>query len=274
MFDFYRPSNTVLGCSDEKSGGLLEELYKEIDPQVIRTDIEVAEMVKYTDNTWHALKISYANEIGAICKELGIDSHEVMDIFCQDTKLNISPTYLKPGFAFGGSCLPKDVRALMYRAKTLDVDVPVIGHIMQSNEKQIERGLKAIMARDKTKIGVLGFSFKSGTDDLRESPVVEIIERLLGKGYDLRIYDRNVNLATLMGANRDYILNRIPHISKLMMNNINGVLDHADTVVIGNKDPEFAQYLNGHLNKEQDVLDLVRILEGEQRPANYQGMSW
>jgi GDP-mannose 6-dehydrogenase len=274
VYDFLHPPKTVIGCSDEQSGDVVEKLYQGIDTETIRTDIEVAEMVKYSDNTWHALKITFANELGAICKELKIDSHKVMDIFCKDTKLNISSAYLKPGFAFGGSCLPKDVRALMYRTKTLDVDVPIIGHIIQSNEKQIERGLKAIIAKGRAKVGVLGFSFKAGTDDLRESPVVELIERLLGKGYDLKIYDKNVNLASLIGANRDYILNRIPHISKLMMANAKGVLEHAETIVVGNSDPDFRDILNGDLSPEQEIIDLVRIFEEKDWPDNYQGICW
>lgn len=271
--DYYHPPKTVVGASDEKSFEMLKRLYQEIDPAMITADIEVAEMVKYTDNVWHALKISFANEIGAICKEMGIDSHKVMNIFCEDKKLNISSAYLKPGFAFGGSCLPKDVRALIYKAKTLDVEIPVISHVLQSNERQIERGLKAIVAQDNSRIGILGFSFKAATDDLRESPMVEVIERLLGKGYDLKIYDRNVNLASLMGANRDYILNKIPHISRLMMNNINGVLDHAQTIVIGNRDPEFQAALNGNLKEKQVIIDLVRIFE-QGFPSHYEGISW
>ena len=191
-------------------------------------------MVKYADNAWHALKVGFANEIGALCKGLELDSHRVMDIFCQDTKLNISRYYLKPGFAFGGSCLPKDLRALLYKAKTVDVSLPILAAILPSNERQIERGVQAVIEQGSKKVSVLGLSFKAGTDDLRESPVVELTERLIGKGYDLRIYDSNVRLASIHGANRDYILNRIPHISRLMTRSIEEALEHADTVVIGN----------------------------------------
>ena len=239
VYDFYHPPKTVIGESDHVSGDLLASLYEKMDAPLIRTELEVAEMVKYTDNNWHAVKVSFANEIGSICKALGIDSHKVMDIFCRDEKLNISPYYLKPGFAFGGSCLPKDVRALTYKARNLDLELPLLDSVMRSNQAHIERGLHRIMAKGNRKIGFLGFSFKAGTDDLRESPIVEIIERLIGKGYDLRLYDRNVNIASLIGANRDYILNRIPHISKLMMTTMEGVLEHAETIVIGNHSPEF-----------------------------------
>jgi len=169
----------------------------------VGTDIEIAEMVKYADNAWHALKVGFANEIGNVCKALEVDAHRVMDIFCQDTKLNLSPSYLKPGFAFGGSCLPKDLRALLYKAKTLDVSAPILGAILPSNEQQIERGVQAVIEKGSKKVGILGFSFKAGTDDLRESPIVELAERLIGKGYDLRMYDSNVRLAAIHGANRD-----------------------------------------------------------------------
>ncbi len=210
---------------------------------MIRTDLETAEMVKYVDNSWHALKIGFANEIGNLCKSLSIDAHEVMKIFCQDKKLNISPAYLLPGFAFGGSCLPKDLRALAYKAKMHDLELPIMTSILPSNELQVTRGLQLIIATGHKRVGILGFSFKAGTDDLRESPMIEIIERLIGKGYDLRIFDKNVNLASLVGANKDFILNRIPHISRLMVNGIGEVLDHAETVVIGNKDPDFQNVL-------------------------------
>ena len=220
-------------------------------------------MVKYVDNSWHALKIGFANEIGNLCKSLGIDAHEVMKIFCQDPKLNISPAYLSPGFAFGGSCLPKDLRALAYQAKIQDLQLPILSSILPSNEMQIARGLQLIMEKGHTRVGILGFSFKAGTDDLRESPLIEVIERLIGKGYDLRIYDRNVNIASLVGANRDFILNRIPHISRLMVDDIDTVLNHAETVVIGNKDPDFSK-VPERLREGQVLVDFVRIIEKEQ----------
>ncbi len=271
--DFRFPPKTVIGELDQASGDILASLYKKLDAPLIRTDIESAEMVKYIDNSWHALKIGFANEIGNLCKCLGLDAHKVMKIFCQDQKLNISPAYLSPGFAFGGSCLPKDLRALSYQAKMHDLDLPILASILPSNEMQISRGLQLIVKREHTRVGILGFSFKAGTDDLRESPLIEVIERLIGKGYDLRIYDKNVNIARLVGANRDFILNHIPHISKLMVGDIDAVLDHAETVVIGNKDPEFSK-VPERLRAGQFLVDFVRIIEGRSDNGNYDGICW
>jgi GDP-mannose 6-dehydrogenase len=273
VFDFYNPPKTVIGEIDTRSGDLLASVYKDLKAPLIRTSIETAEMVKYTDNVWHALKVGFANEIGNVCKALSIDGHKVMEIFCQDTKLNLSPYYMKPGFAFGGSCLPKDVRALTYKAKSLDVDVPILNAILPSNDRQVERGLRMIMDKGSKKVGILGFSFKAGTDDLRESPVVEVIERLLGKGYDLRLYDRNVKLASLVGANRDYILNRIPHISRLMVERIEDILDFAETIVIGNGDKEFRGVVD-RLRDGQVVVDLVRITQSQSVAGKYDGICW
>jgi GDP-mannose 6-dehydrogenase len=271
--DFRRPPKTVIGELDSASGDLLASIYEGIDAPLIRTDIESAEMIKYVDNCWHALKIGFANEIGNLCKTLGIDAHAVMDIFCQDRKLNISAAYLKPGFAFGGSCLPKDLRAISYKAKMEDLQLPIITSILHSNEIQVARGLQMIMDKGHMRVGVLGFSFKAGTDDLRESPVIEVIERLIGKGYDLRIYDRNVNLASLVGANRDYILNRIAHISKLMVPTADAVLEFAETIVVGNNDPEF-KGLVGRVGEGQKVVDFVRITGKESLNGKYDGICW
>jgi GDP-mannose 6-dehydrogenase len=271
--DFHCPPKTVIGELDQASGDLLAQLYAGIPGPVIRTDLRTAEMVKYSDNSWHALKIGFANEIGNLCKSFDIDAHEVMKIFCQDQKLNISPAYLLPGFAFGGSCLPKDLRALAYRAKMHDLELPILNSILPSNEMQIARGLQLIMDKGHRRIGVLGFSFKAGTDDLRESPVIEVTERLLGKGYDLRIYDKNVSIASLVGANRDFILNRIPHISKLMVSDIDDVLDHAQTVVIGNKDPEFGS-IPERLRDDQVLVDFVRVNGRRSEVGKYDGICW
>ena len=272
VHDYYHPPKTVIGESDEKAGALLVQLYQKMDAPLVRTDVETAEMVKYTDNTWHAVKVAFANEIGNICKAVGIDGHKVMDIFCQDTKLNLSPYYMKPGFAFGGSCLPKDVRALTYKARSLDLDLPLLNSILPSNRKQVEKGIKMIADKGARKVGILGFSFKAGTDDLRESPLVDVIEYLLGKGYELKLYDKNVNLAALTGANQDYILNMIPHISKLMVTNMQDVLDFADTIVIGNGAAEF-KTVPGSLKPHQHIVDLVRISK-EQSGEQYDGICW
>ena len=273
VYDFYNPPKTVIGEIDERSGVMLESLYEKMDAPLLRTEIEIAEMVKYTDNVWHALKVGFANEIGNICKELCIDGHKVMDIFCQDTKLNLSPYYMKPGFAFGGSCLPKDVRALGYKGRSLDLDLPIINAILPSNQNQIERGLKMIMGKGRKKVGILGFSFKAGTDDLRESPIVEMIERLIGKGYEIKLYDRNVNMAKLVGANRDFILNHIPHIAELMVDDIDTVINHADVIVIGNGDSEF-KYVPGNLPQGKQVIDLVRIIPDVSQEGKYDGICW
>ncbi|HEX4779664.1 MAG TPA: nucleotide sugar dehydrogenase [Usitatibacter sp.] len=273
VFDYFHPPKTVIGEVGKGAGDVLEKLYGHLPGPMIRTDYETAEMVKYADNSWHALKVAYANEIGNICKGLGIDSHKLMDIFCQDTKLNLSPYYLKPGFAFGGSCLPKDVRALSYKAKLMDVKVPIIDAILPSNDEQIERGIRAVTDKGSKKVGILGFSFKAGTDDLRESPMVELVERLIGKGYDLRVYDSNVRIAAIHGANRDYILNHIPHISKLMVASIDEVLGHAETLVIGNGSPEFRD-IPARISEHQQIVDLVRITSERSVTGVYDGLCW
>jgi GDP-mannose 6-dehydrogenase len=273
VHDYYHPPKTVVGEINRASGDLLASLYAKMPGPMIRTDVETAEMVKYADNTWHALKVGFANEIGNVCKAIGVDGHKVMEIFCQDQKLNLSPYYLKPGFAFGGSCLPKDVRALLYKAKVLDVQVPILASILPSNALQIDRGVQAVIEKGNQKVGVLGFSFKAGTDDLRESPMVELVERLLGKGYDLKIYDRNVSMASVHGANRDFILNRIPHISRLMVSSIDEVLGHGDTIVIGNAAPEFAD-VPRRVAEGQTIIDFVRISESRTVLGVYEGLCW
>ncbi len=273
VYDFYNPPKTVIGETDEKSGSAVASIYQVMDAPLIRTDVKTAEMVKYVDNVWHALKVGFANEIGNICKKLELDGHKVMDIFCHDQKLNLSSYYLKPGFAFGGSCLPKDVRALTYKSQSLDLNLPILNSILPSNQLQIEAGINMVIDAGHKNIGILGMSFKAGTDDLRESPIVELIERLLGKGYDIRIYDKNVNLAALIGANKDYIHNHIPHISKLLSNSIDEVLNHSNTIVIGNGDKEFGT-LNNKLNNAHTIIDLVKITELGKAEGLYHGICW
>lgn len=272
--DFRFPSKTVMGEFDVASGEPLAALYAELGMPMVRTDLKTAEMIKYIDNSWHALKIGFANEIGNVCKSFSVDAHKAMEIFFMDKKLNISPAYLLPGFAFGGSCLPKDLRALAYSAKLHDLELPILTSILPSNELQVARGLRLITDKGHKRIGILGFSFKPGTDDLRESPMIEIIERLTGKGYDVRIYDKNVQVASLVGANRDFILNRIPHISRLMVDNIDAVLQYAETIVIGHKDKEF-EGVPRLLQKGQCLVDFVRISnDGNHTNAAYDGICW
>lgn len=271
--DFYSPPFTLIGADDEAKGKLVGGLYSEIKAPLLITSVKTAEMVKYVCNCFHALKVSFANEIGNICKAAGVDSHEVMDIFCEDTKLNLSPYYLKPGFAFGGSCLPKDLRAITYQARMLEVEAPLLSSILPSNRLQVERAMGMIQRTGKKKIGVLGFSFKAGTDDLRESPMVTLVEWLIGKGYDVQIYDRDVSLARLFGANKEYIEKEIPHIAQLLRDDLKEVVAQTDVIVIGNKSPEFAE-IRDEVKPEHVVIDLVRLFNDPLPRATYEGICW
>jgi GDP-mannose 6-dehydrogenase len=231
-------------------------------------------MMKYASNAWHGVKIVFANEIGNLCKRIGIDSHEVMDIFCRDEKLNLSSYYLRPGFAFGGSCLPKDIRALQYRAREADLEVPLLNSVLGSNRLQVQHALDRIEETGRKRVGLLGFSFKAGTDDLRESPMVVLAEALLGKGCSLAIYDRNVSLARLVGANRQYIEEQIPHLSRLLCDSVDEVIEKSEVVVIGNASPEFSEAVT-RCREDQIVIDLVRIpLEFGKLRAQYDGICW
>ena len=273
--DFFHPPKCVVGELDRRSGDVVAEIFEAIEGPLVRTDIRIAEMVKYSDNVFHALKVTFANEIGQICKELGCDSHKVMEIFCLDRKLNLSPYYLKPGFAFGGSCLPKDVRAIVYQARTLDVDTPVLGAILDSNKKQVEKVVRQLMAFKGRSLGFLGLSFKHGTDDLRESPIVEVIEAMLGRGFGIGIYDRYVSVAKLIGSNREYIQKEIPHISSLMYSSAEELLANFDVIVVGNKSEEFVDVLVNHTKPSHTVIDLVRILpDGAKTQGTYCGVAW
>lgn len=270
--DYHAPPFTLIGADDEVTTSAVQALYADIKAQMFVTSLKTAEMVKYVCNCFHALKVTFANEVGNICKALQIDSHEVMQVFCQDTKLNLSPYYLKPGFAFGGSCLPKDLRAINYKAKELDVEVPVLSSILPSNRLQIERAVEMVVRSGKKRVGVLGFSFKAGTDDLRESPIVTLIETLIGKGFELAIYDRHVSVAKLVGANKEYIEREIPHISKLMRSDIDAVLNDSDIVIIGNHAEEFRGVAE-RLREGQQLIDLVRLYDRTSN-ENYQGICW
>jgi len=274
VHDFLNPPFTLIGEYDKKSGDMIEEMYNFLKAPLIRTEIKVAEMIKYASNSFHALKVSFANEIGNICKAIGIDSHSVMSIFCMDNKLNLSEYYLKPGFAFGGSCLPKDLRALIYKAKAIDVNVPLLQSIIESNRNHIERTISKIVKFGKKKIGLLGLSFKAGTDDLRESPLVMLVEALIGKGFDIKIFDKNVSIAKLSGANREYIIKEIPHISSLMSNEIDEVIRHSEVVVIGNGDEELKQIFK-KCPEKKIIFDFVRITSNlKDVPDGYEGICW
>jgi GDP-mannose 6-dehydrogenase len=274
IFDYYHPPLTVIGSTDERSGALVASLYDQLDAPLEHCSIRTAEMMKYACNAFHALKITFANEIGNFCKALKVDSHEVMEIFCKDSKLNLSPYYLKPGFAFGGSCLPKDLRALLYESKLRDVDLPMLSSLLHSNRLQVERAVDQVRKTGKTKIGVLGLSFKAGTDDLRESPIVNLIENLIGKGYAISIYDEEVSLARIHGSNKRYIEYTIPHISSLLKPRIEEVVEQSEVLVVAKKGKLFEKSLAG-LNHGSVVIDLVRIFSDRSTlPSNYEGICW
>jgi GDP-mannose 6-dehydrogenase len=276
--DYDHPPKTVIGASDERASAIVRELYARLSAPLILTDLRTAEMVKYIDNSWHALKVTFANEVGRLCKAMGIDARHAMRLFCMDTKLNISSAYLRPGFAFGGSCLPKDVRALTYQGRLLDVDTPVLSSILASNQLHIAHALGMIRATGHRRIGLLGLSFKEGTDDLRESPIVTLAEQLIGKGYELAVYDQNVRLASLVGANREYILNHIPHIGRLMVDRPEQLLAQSDVVVVASAHREFAPLLE-KLAAGKSIIDLVGVWNtvdgaGDAPRETYDGVAW
>ena len=272
--DYYKPSYVVIGEFDKKSGDLVSKLYKDVDAPAFRVPIRTAEMVKYVSNAYHALKIAFANEVGNLSRVQGIDGQRVMEIFCADTQLNISATYLRPGYAFGGSCLPKDVRALLYRAKELDVDCEVLSSVLPSNHKQIELSVKMVEKTGKKKIGFLGLSFKPDTDDLRESPAVILAETLLGKGYSIKIYDDKVELSRLIGANKAFLETELPHIASLMCSSMEELITQSDVVIITNGSKSFGQ-VPELMTKQQVLIDLVGVAKaGKDLPGVYQGMGW
>ncbi len=273
--DFLEPSMTVIGSSDPAHSAILADLYSWVPGRVFQTTFTTAEMVKYVCNAWHAVKVGFANEIGTLAKPQNVDAEAVTEIFTADTKLNVSPTYLKPGFAFGGSCLPKDVRALTYRAKELDLSLPLLESVMPSNDEHLERAIELILETGKKKIAMLGISFKAATDDLRESPQVQLVKRLLGEGRDLRIWDDNVSLGRLIGSNRQYIEEVIPHIGSLLRQTLDEVLHDAEVVVIGTRGVKRDE-LQSKLKPGQVVIDLVN-LEKDRRLKSagaYAGICW
>jgi GDP-mannose 6-dehydrogenase len=270
--DFNSPSKTVVGAFDDETADLVMSLYRDLPGPKITTDVETAELVKYVDNAWHALKVTFGNEIGVIAKTLGINSHAVMDIFFQDRRLNISQAYLRPGFAFGGSCLPKDLRAITHLGRTLDLQLPVLNHILDSNRMLIERGAEWILNNSGERITFLGISFKSGTDDVRESSFIELVERLVGKGRKVRIFDPNVRPAELVGANRQYLTRVFPHIVDLMVPDIADAVEWAQTIVTTVTDPVYEAGMAG-IRPDQTVLDFARF-DARSLPENTQGFLW
>lgn len=273
IYDFENPPKTVIGATNERDAKIADNLYSRIEAPLFRTDIRTAEAVKYADNAFHALKVVFGNEIGSIAKSCGIDSHKVMDIFCSDTKLNLSSYYLKPGFAFGGSCLPKDLRALVHFAKINDIQIPMLSSIITSNEVHIKRALQRVLALGKKKVAILGFSFKDGTDDLRESPMIELIENLIGKGYSLKLYDQNVSMASLVGTNKEFIKKKLPHLMDLMVTDTQELVDTCDVFIISQKNTMFVEVLK-NLKAHQHVIDLIRITPTIETKASYEGICW
>jgi GDP-mannose 6-dehydrogenase len=272
--DFYNPPYTILGVENDGDVNVLRNLYSWLDAEQIIVSTRVAESIKYVNNCYHALKVTFANEVGRFCRALGIDSHEVMDIFCKDNRQNLSASYLKPGFAFGGSCLPKDLRALLYHAKLLDVPMEVFSAILPSNETQVKLGIRLVEEAGNRKVGLLGLSFKAGTDDLRESPLVALAETLYGRGYEVRIYDDQVALARLIGANKMYLEERLPHIDAMLHDRAEAVIEGSDTIIIGNRIHAFGDIL-ARIPPEKDVIDLVRITgELDRNGSSYQGIGW
>jgi GDP-mannose 6-dehydrogenase len=273
--DFFDPPRTVIGEYDCRSGETVAALFQGIRAPLVRTSIKVAESLKYADNAFHALKVTFANEIGSICKAAHCDSHEVMKIFCMDNKLNLSPYYLKPGFAFGGSCLPKDLRALTYHARSMDIPTPLLDSILVSNRKQIEHVTTLLQRHKGRSLGFLGLSFKHGTDDLRESPILEVIETMIGKGFQVGIYDEFVSIASLVGANKEYIQKEIPHVSSLMRSSPEDLVNDSDVVIVSTASGHFQEVLARTNRPNQVVVDLVRIIA---KPGalngNYHGICW
>lgn len=272
--DFRAPPFTIIGADDDQTAQTVAALYDGLPAPVHTVATRVAEMLKYACNAYHGLKVGFANEIGNVCKALGVDSHEVMRLFCEDTKLNVSAAYLRPGFAFGGSCLPKDLRAVTYRARQLDIATPILSATLESNERQIARAFDMIVGAGHRRVGILGLAFKDGTDDLRESPLVTLAERLIGKGYQVLIYDKQVIRARLVGSNKEFIEQEIPHIWSLVRPEMADVVQDSDTIVIGNASKEFRE-TERMLRDGQIVIDLVRAFGARRSDGRtYEGICW
>ena len=272
--DYDGPPMTVVGVQDERAATPLRSLFGHLRCKFITTDVRTAETLKYACNVFHALKINFANEIGRVCQAIGSDSRNVMALLCEDHQLNISEAYLRPGFAFGGSCLPKDLRSLLYFAKINDVDVPMLSGLLPSNQLHVDHAANMLLERDFREVGIIGLSFKSGTDDLRESPLVTLVEKLIGKGLKLRIYDPEVSISSLIGANKRYIENVIPHIGSLMCDSVKKAMDGANAIVIGLTGTDIENALYANSKDEQYFLDLVDVSEPSRLQGEYQGICW
>ncbi len=271
--DYFDPPKSVIGSLDGKAPEPVHALFERFDAPLIVTDMETAEMIKYVDNAWHAVKVGFANEVGRMARAIDVDGRRVMDIFMEDTKLNISRKYLRPGQAFGGSCLPKDLRALEYQAKTLDLDLPIITSVLPSNDVHLDQAFDMIQEAGSKRVGILGLSFKGGTDDVRESPMMELAERLIGKGHEVRIHDPVVSLAGLLGANREFLMAQIPHISNVLVPSIDDIVAHAETIVIGTDHASFKDVLSLR-RPEQIIVDLIGLVPYNERPERYFGICW
>jgi GDP-mannose 6-dehydrogenase len=274
--DFFAPPLTVLGVADEASARPLQTLYGAIEGEIAVVPIRTAEMLKYVNNAFHGLKVAFANEIGVLCKREGIDSHEVMRLFCKDTKLNLSPYYLKPGFAFGGSCLPKDLRAINHRGRERNLNLPVLDSILRSNELQVQRAIAAVekSKAPQRRLGVLGLSFKAETDDLRESPIVRVIGSLVGKGWELKLHDAHIDAAKLVGANRQYLEAEIPYLDRLFRKDPRDVVDGSEVIVIANSHPAYRE-VPAWMQDGQTLVDLVRLVEkADVVRGAYVGLAW
>lgn len=271
--DFFAPAIMLLGVDDPATLEVMREINNGISSKEIVCEIDTAEAVKYANNAWHAVKLTFSNEIGNICKAAGVDGQKVMEIVCEDDRLNISKAYMRPGYAFGGSCLPKDLRALRYKASSLDVRTPLFDATLDANQQQVAKSVNMVTSKGGRKVALLGLAFKSGTDDLRESPLVELAERLLGKGYDLKIYDQNVKLATLRGSNLAHIQAKLSHLSQLMTDDLDALIADSETIIIGNGDKSFIKALE-NTRADQHIIDLVRVQPGKTSGENYDGICW
>lgn len=272
--DYDHPPMTVVGSDDAYAVSVLKNLFGHLPCEFVHTTVRTAEMLKYACNAFHAVKVTFANEIGRIAQALGVDAHEVMRLLCLDRQLNISPAYLRPGFAFGGSCLPKDLKALIYAAKIRDVELPMLANVLASNSAHIEHAIDAVLSSGRRSVGMVGLSFKSGTDDLRESPFVIMAERFIGKGLKLCIYDPEVNVARLIGANKRFIEESIPHIASLMTTDLETLIRSCDVLVVSMKSPDVVAALEAHTRPDQLLLDTVRLPRRDQLKAHYLGMCW